>query len=415
MRSSKTFSVIFWVDQKNAQNYCALIYVRVTVNKKRLNISLKRKIPLDLWDSKTKRLRGNSARVNELNSYLEQVNAKLFQIYQDLKYAQELITTDLVKARFLGETTGNHKTLQELLVYHRRKISNSLAKGSIRNFGVTEKYINKFLIKQLKTSDVYLHKLNYRFISDFESFLSEIYPKGHPRAMSHNTIMKHIQRLRKVVTLGYNLEWLEKDPFRRWQTTFEKKDREFLSPSELSNIETIELPLERLDRIRDLFVFSCYTGISYSDLVVLNSGHVRVGMDGKQWIYTNRQKTNSVVKVPLLPQALKIVSKYKNHPITEVTGLLLPIVSNVKTNLFLKELAMICGIKKNLTFHMARHTFATTVTLNNGVPIETVSKLLGHTKIATTQIYARVLEGKISEDMTALQAKLQNSTKTEMT
>ena len=144
-----------------------------------------------------------------------------------------------------------------------------MAPGTIRNFGVTEGYINKFLKKERKTSDVYLKELDYKFLCDFEHFLLEYYPKKHPRAMSHNTVMKHIQRLRKMVTLAYNMEWLDKDPFRRWKNTFEKKEREFLSANELSNLETYEFPIERLDRVRDLFVFSCYTGISYVDTMKL--------------------------------------------------------------------------------------------------------------------------------------------------
>lgn len=406
MRTSKTFSVVFWINQKKAKNNECIVFARITIDKKRLAISLKRRVPVDLWNAQTKRLNGNSFKAREINKYLDQVHAHFFQIYQDLKFQGELITTDLVKARFLGESTDNDKTLQELFTYHHGKIANTLAPGSIKNFAVTEGYINKFLNSKLKTTDIFLSRLNYQFISDFEWFLSEFYPKGHPKAMSHNTIMKHIQRLRKIITLAYHLEWLDKDPFRRWKSTFEKKEREFLSPTALSNLETAIMPGERLDRIRDLFVFSCYTGISYADLVNLTADNITFGMDGEKWIVTRRQKTKTAVKIPLLEPALRIVEKYENHPINLVAGTLLPVPSNVKVNQFLKEVALICGIKKNLTFHMARHTFATTVTLSNGVPIETVSKMLGHTKIATTQIYARVLENKVSKDMGELKAIL---------
>ena len=187
---------------------------------------------------------------------------------------------------------------------------------------------------------------------------------------------------------------------------FEKREREFLSKNELSNLQHAEIPIDRLDRIRDLFIFSCYTGLSYGDLMKLSEEEISIGIDGKAWIITTRNKTNNAVKVPLLEPVLGILKKYEDHPITQATGKLLPECSNQKVNLYLKELAMMVGIKKNLTFHMSRHTFATTVTLSNGVPIETVSKLLGHTKIATTQIYARVLEDKISKEMTDLSKKL---------
>ncbi|WP_244270358.1 site-specific integrase [Christiangramia echinicola] len=171
-------------------------------------------------------------------------------------------------------------------------------------------------------------------------------------------------------------------------------------------MENYDFPIERLDRVRDLFIFSCYTGISYADLVKLTKMNLHFDIDGKKWIITKRQKTKTPVKIPLLEKAHEILIKYDGHPITSVTETLLPVITNEKLNLYLKEVAHACGIRKNLTFHMSRHTFATTVTLSNGVPIETVSRLLGHTKIATTQIYARVLDKKISEDMGVLAKKL---------
>jgi integrase/recombinase XerD len=233
------------------------------------------------------------------------------------------------------------------------------------------------------------------------------WPKGHPKAMGHNTVMKHIQRFRKIITLAFHIEWIEKDPFLRWKPTYEKTEREFLSENELSNLQSYDFKIERLDRVRDLFVFSCFTGISYVDIMNLTKENITIGIDGNKWIFTNRQKTKAPVKIPILNIAQELLNKYENHPITILTETLFPIISNEKVNLYLKEIADACGIRKNLTFHMARHTFATTVTLSNGVPIETVSKLLGHTKIASTQIYARVIEKKVSEDMQLLKDKIE--------
>lgn len=412
MRTKNTFSILFWADQKNAKNNQALIYARVTVNQKRANISLKKKISLELWNPKTKKAKGNSAEARQINQYLTQVNAQLFQCYQDLKFKGELITSQIIKAYYLGEAE-NQKSLKDLLEYHSNKIESTLAPGTIRNFGVTEGYINRFLQNKLKTTDIFLKQLNYKFISDFGNYLHNYYPKGHPKAMSNNTIMKHLQRLRKIVTLGYHMEWIDKDPFIRWKPSYEKTERQFLSENELSNLETYHFPIERLERVRDLFVFSCYTGISYSDIMLLTLDNIHIGIDGNNWIITKRKKTKTPVKIPLLEKAQYLIDKYNNHPITQVTGTLFPLITNEKLNLYLKEIADAVGIKKNLTFHMARHTFATTVTLSNGVPIETVSKLLGHTKIATTQIYARVLERKVSDDMIKLSQKIavKNNTK----
>jgi site-specific recombinase XerD len=405
MSTSNTFSILFLVNPKKISGDLVTIYVRITVNQRRSTISLKRKIPLKCWDSAKKRARGTSAETKQLNHYLDKVQARLFQCYQDLLFKGKKITAQLIKATYLGEDE-NSKSLQDLIDYHSRKIEHTLTPGTIKNFKITEGYIFKFLKTEKKTTDVYIRELNYKFLCDFQDFLSSYYPKGHPKAMGHNTIMKHIQRLRKMVTLAFNMEWIDKDPFRRWKNTFEKKDREFLSVGEFSNLETYEFPVERLDRVRDLFVFSCYTGISYVDIKKLTANNISMGIDGDKWIISKRQKTNTPIKVPLLDPVLELIKKYEDHPMAIVSGTLLPKITNEKLNVYLKEVAILCGIKKNLTFHMARHTFATTVTLSNGVPIETVSKLLGHTKISTTQIYARVLENKISQDMNALRGIL---------
>ncbi len=408
MKSSHTFTILFWINKSRITNGKAELFARVTVDGRRTNLGLKRKIEVERWDNKAKKAFGNSAIAREINNHIESVRVRLYDIYQELKYNGELITAQLIKAKYNGED-DNSKTLQEILAYHNRKIENTLAAGTIRNFEVTENYINRYLKKKIKTTDIYLRQLDYKFISDFETFLVGYYPVGHPKAMCHNTVMKHLQRLRKIITLAYHLEWIEKDPFIRWKPTYESKQREFLSVNELSNLETYTFPLERLDRVRDLFVFSCYTGISYADIIKLTSDNIVLGMDRSRWIVTKRQKTKTPVKVPLLDKAETILEKYAEHAVTMVSGTLLPVLTNEKINLYLKEIADAVGIKKNLTFHMARHTFATTVTLSNGVPIETVSKLLGHTKLATTQIYARVLDKKISEDMEILRQKLNNS------
>lgn len=405
MKTSQTFTILFWINKSRSANDLAELYARVTVNGKRTNIGLKRKVDILLWDSINKKAKGNTREAKEINNYINLVQSRLFNIYQDLKYKGELITPQLVKTLYNGENI-NSKSLLELLEYHNRKIEKTLAPGTIRNFGITENYVNRFLKQKLKTTDVNLNQLNYKFISDLEMFLVNYYPKGHPRAMSHNTVMKHLQRLRKIVNLAYQLEWIEKDPFIRWKPTFEQKQRDFLGQNELNNLETYHFPIDRLDRVRDLFVFSCYTGISYSDIMGLTKNNLIIGMDGKSWIATKRLKTKTTVRVPLLEPAQKILDKYESHPVTMHSGTLLPKITNEKTNLYLKEIADAVGIKKNLTFHMARHTFATTVTLSNGVPIETVSKLLGHTKLATTQIYARVLDKKVSEDIEQLRSKL---------
>lgn len=410
MKTSKTFSILIWINASRAKNNVAEIFARITVNQKRANISLKRKININSWDKLKSRAKGNSQSARLLNQYLDQVKSKFIMVHQDLIHQDKLITAQLIKSIYLGEGEDN-KSLNDLIKYHSNKIEGTFAEGTIRNYAVTEGYIKKFLEQKMMTSDIFLRQLDYRFICDFENFLHCFWPKGHPKALGQNTVMKHIQRLRKMITLSYHLEWIDKDPFRRWKPTFEKTNRQFLSDSELSNLETYDFISGRLERVRDLFVFSCYTGIAYVDIMKLTKDNLLPGIDGSNWIITKRQKTNTLVKVPLLEKAQFIIGKYENHPITQITGTLLPVITNEKLNAYLKEVANFSGIKKNLTFHMARHTFATTVTLTNGVPIETVSKMLGHTKIATTQIYARVIERKVSDDMKSLKQLLEHKSK----
>lgn len=221
--------------------------------------------------------------------------------------------------------------------------------------------------------------------------------------------MKHIERFKKLCKLGVKLEWLEKDPSVNYQLHFNKVERGYLTEEELKVLETSTLERQTHKIARDIFMFSCYTGLAYCDVFALTKENIALGIDGNKWISTQREKTSTKVRIPLLDTALTIIEKYRNHPKCIQTGKLLPVYSNQKMNKYIKEVATKLEIEKNLTFHIARHTFATTVTLSNGVPIETVSKLLGHTKIATTQIYARVIERKVSEDMEILRNKMNQS------
>ena len=405
MRTSQTFSINFWAYTARTKHNLAPLYVRLSINGKKVNVSLKYKVPIDLWDANAQRLNGKSKAAQAGNLFIEETRTKIFQNYQDHRFQNKKITSELLKNNFLGEGPKG-KTLLNAIDYHAVKIEATLAAGSIRNFNVTEKYVRKYLKQELKSDDIYLSELNYRFINDFAVFLFKYWPKGHINNMANNTVMKHAQRLRKIVTLAFHREWVDKDPFVRWHPTFEDKRRDFLNANELKLIEDFDFASDGLDRVRDLFVFSCYTGIPFSDILELSENNILTGMDNNKWIFTKRSKTNTPVKVPLLKKALQLLEKYEDHPMSVIRNKLFPKISNGKVNQYLKEVANFCGIKKNLTFHMARHTFATTITLANGVPIETVSKLLGDTKIATTQIYARVLENKLSEDMLKLQNKL---------
>ena len=406
MRTSTTFSVLFWVYGKRVIKDKVNIYLRITLNGKRVNISLKKKINITTWDEKIQRANGTDKDSRILNLYLNEVQSKVYRIYEDFKKDEKPFTSQMVKARYLGEDRRRF-SFQNLIDYHNEKMQHKLHKNTMCQYKTSQRYMVEYILKEYKITDILLSELDYSFIISFENFLRSYIPKSGQSKIGNNTAMKHIKRLRRMVTLAYEMEWVDRDPFVNFKIKIEKKEREFLTGEELQSIENLSSKIERLVVVKDLFVFSCYTGISYSDIVRLTTVNIVKGIDGLSWISAKRTKTGTPFKIPLLPKASILVDKYKNDFRTSSNDNLLPKLSNQKLNSYLKEIADLCGIKKNLTFHMARHTFATTVTLTNGVPIETVSKLLGHTKLATTQIYARVVEKKVSQDMEKLKLILE--------
>ncbi len=405
MRTSSTFSILFWIYATRAKNNQTNIYARITVNGKRLNVSLKQKIDVDYWDVKRQKVKGTGIKSREINLYLDNVKSDLVQCYRELKIESRVLTPQLIKARYLCEDKKIHSLL-DIFSYHNEKKASKLCLKTLCHYKTTQKYLMAYIKEEYKKPDLHLQDLDYSFVLGFENFLRSFRPKHYQCKIGNNAVMKHIQRLRRMVTLAFHIEWIQRDPFVKFKPKLEKREREYLTQVELRNIEMLDSPIERLCVVRDLFVFSCYTGISYGDIMQLTSKSIVLGIDGYQWLMAKRNKTGSHFKIPLLPAAKLLISKYKSHPRTQFSGRLMPSISNQRLNSYLKEIADICGLQKNLTFHMARHTFATTVTLSNGVPIETVSKLLGHTKLATTQLYARVVEKKVSDDMEILRMKL---------
>jgi len=377
------------------------LFVRITVRRSRSEFSLKKTIESKLWNSDTQQLQSKSIEARQINSCLQNVKAKLQRIANHLEEKGEFITPNLIKTYYMGEGS-NEKTLIALIDYHQKKMQSSLAHGTLKNYKTTKTYLVEFLHQEFNNSDIYLKQIKYKFILDFEYFLSE------KPTLSNNGIMKHLERFKKLMNFAHTLEWIEKNPIKKFKLKFDSVDMGYLSEKELYKIQQAELKREPLIINRDIFIFSCYTGLAYIDVYNLTEENLVAGIDGKKWISFKRKKTKTSVKVPLLDVAYDIVKKYKGHKKIKDTDKLLPVYSNQKTNQYIKEVAKTLKIKKKLSFHMARHTFATTVTLANGMPIETVSKMLGHTKLATTQIYARVIDSKIADDFSILSNKYNN-------
>jgi site-specific recombinase XerD len=410
--TTNTFGVIFYLRKYKVTKGKSPIYARITVDGKRVDISVKRNIEEANWNGRKGMAKGSREEIRALNNFLEQIRANIVTHYQEMLIQRKLVTAEALKNQFLGNDKKEH-TLCKLADYHNTATKNSLAWGTLKNYGTTQKYIAMFLKQKYGTSDIYLSELTYKFIVDFDFFLRAYTPTDHHKPLSNNGVMKHIERFRKMINMAVRMQWLESDPFAAFKQKYEKVDRGFLTQEELAKIEGRQFEIVRLQWVRDLFVFSCYTGLAYIDVMQLTSANITVGIDGGYWLYTSRQKTSNPVRVPLLPKALEVIEKYKCHPRALASGTLFPVISNQKLNSYLKEVADFCGITKNLTFHLARHTFATTITLTNGVPIESVSKMLGHSDITTTQIYAKVVEKKLSDDMKNLRNKLSEAKETD--
>jgi len=402
MPNYTTFSVLFFVRKHHNETKKLFIYARVTVDGKRSEISLKRSISVNHWDASKGRAKGTIPKARMLNQYLDQVYTKFLDCHKQLSSENKVISAQSIKSRFYGNDE-HQKTLLELMSYHNSHMKNVLKPGTMKNYRTTETYLKEFLKQKMSCNDIDIKQINYRFVTDFEQFLRLYSAKVSRKTCGNNGTMKHLERFKKMLNLSIRLEWLVKNPFDNFKFRFEKNERQYLSKRELQIVESTEFNNSSLQKVKDIFIFSCYTGLSYIDIKELTIHQIIKGIDGSNWIYTKREKTDETVKVPLLPQAQNIMDRYADSIKDEF---LFPVFSNQKVNKYLKEVMLQLKIKKTITFHSARHTFATTVTLSNGVPIETVSKLLGHTKLSTTQIYARVLENKISTDMLALRQVL---------
>lgn len=407
MRNNSTLAVLIFTRDITYNPEKLTIYARITVDGKRAEISLKRHTSVNAWDASRGRVTGTTQKARLLNSYLDEVYVQIMDAHKQLLSEGKMITAQAVKARFLGQDE-QHKTLMELVTYHNTTMDSVLKFGTMKNYYSTERYLHKFLRDKFKTSDINLKELNYRFIVDFEHYLRNYKPEKKRRTCTNNGTMKHLARLMKIINLALKLEWLEKDPFQKFKLNFQKHNRSYLTERELQLVEETTFKGEGYEKVRQVFLFSCYTGLSYIDVKELLAEQLALNIDGTYWLYTQRTKTNEALKIPLLPRALAIIEKYSTEMKCHPEGRLLPVLSNQKMNAYLKVIMKACSIAKNITFHAARHTFATTVTLSNGVPIETVSKLLGHSKLTTTQIYARVLEKKVGEDMQDLMTLLKH-------
>ncbi len=403
----KSLSLVFHLrKQKNYVSGSMPVYLRITIDGNETELCTSRKCDPQVWDRKAERAIGRTDDIKELNNHLNAFRSKAFEARLALVEGHKDVTAVAIKNLLTGHQEKS-KTVLEVFTEHNKQmaalVGNEFAAGTLQRYKTSLQHTATFIKWKYKSDDFEISRLDFEFMSDYDFWLRSV------RKCGHNSSIKYIANFRKIVNKCVKNGWLQKDPFAGFKMAKREVDRCALTATELQIIRNKHFDIERLALVRDIFVFCCYTGLAYADVKKLNRSEVGIGVDGGKWLFTSRQKTETPSRIPLLPTTLELMEKYMDHPQCVANGRLLPVLSNQKMNSYLKEIADACGIQKNFTFHIARHTFATTVTLSNGVPIETVSKLLGHKNLRTTQHYAKILDKKVIDDMGALRDKLEQT------
>lgn len=380
------------------------IYVRITMDGKRAEISTKRESDPEKWNKEAGRMNGSSDKVKELNGFLDRLVAKIYAYQNELLQNNLPLSAEAIKNMFTGKADKS-RMLVSIFENHNKEMKQLVNKeyspSTLNRYETSLQHVVNFMQWKFGITDIDIKMINHEFLTDFNFYLRS------EKKCNNNSTVKYIRNFGKIIRICLSNGWLAKDPFANFKSKVKEVERTFLLEEELQALHDKVFAMDRINQVKDIFLFSCYTGLAYVDTKNLTPSNIVIGIDGNKWIHTHRKKTDSPSHIPLLPPALEIIDKYSNNPKAKNENCLLPVLSNQKMNAYLKEIADCCGINKDLTYHIARHTFATTVTLSNNVPIESVSKMLGHKNLRTTQHYAKILDKKVSNDMTALRIKLE--------
>ena len=393
----------FYPKLKSGSEEQYALYMRMTLTGKRTDIALSYELARSMWNEKEQSLKGGHKDKGFVLNLTNQFRQRAQEIYQQCIQRNMDCDVNVIRKMLTGDKNEATAFERTVLCLFDRVITRkeSLAgpnntKPTIYKYKRCKTHLQKFVIEYYSADDVKFNQVNLQFIEDFELYLKA---KG---GCCHNTAMKHIRTFKTIFKAAQAHGYTDKDPFQKYRIRMEEVVRYYLNEVEIEKLIELDLPPNKLANVRDLFIFCCYTGLAYIDLKNLSGKHIQ-RENGKFWIRTRRQKTNVKSNIPLLDQPMKLIKKHcPEFESKDPDERIFRVISNQKMNAYLKELAKECGIKKALTFHLARHTFATTITLNNGVPIESVSSMLGHRNITTTQHYAKLLDRKLEEDMDRL-------------
>lgn len=376
------------------------ILMQLTIGQQTCHISTKQNILPEKWgDGKPI---GHTREDQAITAVLEEIRTKAYNKFLQLQGQNINVTPERLKQALLGkdqvQPRGYVEIFDQWLVEYSKMVGITTSKRTLDKYILVRNRLQDYIASQLGVKDISLEEVTPKFLSNFDNYLRVEYN------MANNHAMKIRQKLRTIYKVAIDNGWVSKNPFSTVKIHFDPVERDVLTKSELTALIQTDMIFDRLEKMRDVFVFACFTGLAHCDVAGLTKENIITDEAGQVWLKTHRQKTSEVVDIPLLEIPQLIIKKYQG--MKELNGKLLPTLTNSCSNLYLKEVAVRCGINKTLTFHMARHTFATTVTLSNGVPIESVAKMLGHRNIRTTQIYAKVIKDKLAEDMSKLATRI---------
>ncbi len=392
-----TFSVLFYIRRSKLNRLGeAPVIMRITVNGERINAYLKKAIDPKLWNGQRGRAIEKTPFARELNNYMDAVKLRLIKIQRDMEVDGVVITASRILDRYLGKDAPKRRTLVDIFEEHNEKCRKlagiDMAPATVQKYTTCLLQVKQFIKWKYGKNDIFMDEVNRRFIEDLEFWYKT------ENGCAPNTTIKYLKNFKKIILIALKNGWMKEDPFCDIKFRLEEVQRDFLESHELKQLIEKRLDIPRLELVRDVFVFCCFTGLAFTDVTQLNADHISIDIHGNKWIRKPRQKTKNMCNIPLMEVPLRIIEKYKDHKQCKVKGCLLPVPSNQKMNAYLKEIGNLCGFKKLLTSHTARHTFAT-FTLANGVSIENVAKMLGHSDTKMTRHYTKVLDSSILRDM----------------
>lgn len=399
-----TFKTLFYIMKTRvSKNGEVPVLLRITVNGLRASTTTSLKVNPDLWHNAAGKSLGTDRKNEELNNTLDVIKVKVMKIYREMELDGEKVTAQKIIDKYLGKDEKPKITLLTIFKEHNERCAmlagKDMSPATVERYETCYRHTHEFIRSAFGKEDILLEDVNHKFIADYEFFLKT------ERNCCHNTATKYLKNFKKIIRIALANEWIKKDPFANIKFHLDEVEPDFLEDHEIHKIIEKPIVIERLAIVRDTFIFCCFTGLAFSDVKGLKQEHIATDNNGALWIRKRRQKTNNMCNIPLLDIPKQILERYKEHPTCIKNGTLLPVPCNQKMNAYLKEIADIYGINKELRTHTGRHSYATSVCLANGVSMENVAKMLGHSDTKMTRHYARVLDKSIMHDMTSVNAK----------